>query len=107
MFNIKQKIILGFEIDSCSMTITLTKDITGYKQLVTPHKIYQRKLAFFIGNIVGRFTAVSFGSLYYRSLKKDKLEALKISKFNYDTYLTLLDNSITELQWCDNNIEQA
>ena len=46
-------------------------------------------------------------SSYYRSLEKDKLEALKISKFNFDTYLTVPVNSISELQWWVSNIEEA
>ena len=30
-----------------------------------------------------------------------------ISKFNYDTFSTFSDNSISEVQWWVNNIEQS
>ena len=65
----KQKItFLGFEIDSCSMTISLTKHkkekIKGLcKQLLTSHEICQREPASVIGNIVSSFTAVPYGPL--------------------------------------------
>ena len=109
----KQKIaFLGFEIDSCSMSLTLTKGKKGKikslcKQLLTFRKICLRELASVIVNIAASFTIVSYGSLYYKSLEKDRLEALKISKLNYDTNLTLSNDSISELPWWVNNTEQA
>ena len=66
----KQKIIfLGFEIDPCSTTITLTKNKKEKfkrlcRQLLTLHKICQRELASVIGNIVSSFAAVPCGPLY-------------------------------------------
>lgn len=51
-------------------------------------------MAYIIGNIAGSIATVPSGPLYYRILEKDKLEALKVFKFNYDTYLTLPDNFI-------------
>ena len=60
-------------------------------QLLTPLKNCQREIAFAFRNTVASFTAVLYGPLFYRSLKRDMLEALKISKFDFDTYLTLSD----------------
>ena len=59
----QEKTLLGFENDSCSMTITLKKekkirDEGLCKQLLTPHNICQRQLASVIGNIVANFKAV-------------------------------------------------
>ena len=84
------------------MTITLTNDKKEKikrlcKQLQTLRKICKRELASVIGNIVTTFRAVPYDHLYYTSLGNNKLETIKISKFNLDTYLTLSDSLISEL----------
>ena len=94
------------------MTITLTKNKkekikSSSKQLLTPLKICQGEIASVIGNIVASFTTVPYGTFHYRNLEKDKLEALKISKYNCDAYLTLSNNSISALRWWVSNMEQA
>ena len=68
------------------MTITLTdkkkdkifrmcSDILEIK-----HNVTIREVASLIGNLVASFPALSHGELFYRSLEKDKIKALKNSK---------------------------
>lgn len=82
-FTPKQKItFLGFEFDSCSKTITLTKNKKEKikrlcKKLLTPHKICQRELASVIDNTVASSTAVPYDPFYYGSLAKDTFDTFR------------------------------
>ena len=99
--NILQKLGLTIHpIKSCSApkqsSMTVKKDKNEKikrlcLQLLTPLKVFQRELASAFCNTVASLTAVLYGPLFYRSLKRDMLEAIKISEFDFDTYLTLSD----------------
>jgi len=48
-----------------------------------------------------------YGSLYYRSLERDKTYALKISYGNFDSQMTLTNESYQELKWWIANIDKS
>ena len=66
-----------------------------------------RELAHVIGLLVSSFPGVQFGRLHYRHLELDKVEALKISKGNYDAQARLSQETYTELKWWIDNIMSA
>ena len=43
-----------------------------------------RKIARLLGKFTSSFPAVCFGTFHYRSLKRDKILALKFAKENFD-----------------------
>ena len=109
-----QKIIfLGFEIDTLNMTLTLTsnkkeniRDIATVLLLKKSCSI--RTLASFLGNIVSSFEAVPNGKLYYSNIEQQKIEALKISKGNFDINIKQLSSaSLSEIKWWHNQIMHA
>ena len=53
------------------------------------------------------FEAVPFGRLYYRLTEKDKIEALKNSKGNFDCHMTLPDTAYLQLVWWEQNISES
>ena len=109
-----QKItFLGFEIDTLNMTLTLTsnkkehiRDIAAVLLLKQSCSI--RTLASFLGNIVSSFEAVPNGKLYYSNTEQQKIEALKVSKGNFDINIKQLSSaSLSEIKWWHNHIMHA
>ena len=66
-----------------------------------------RQLASVIGKLVAAFPAVQFGPLYYRSLEKDKILALKNNAGHFDRKTKLSQAAKIELQWWIFNIHSA
>ena len=62
-----------------------------------------RKIASFIGNLTASLPAVPFGKLHYRSLEREKISALKISKGDFDAKMTLSKSAIEDTKWWINN----
>ena len=58
-----------------------------------------REVAQIIGLLVSSFPAVRYGECHYRVIEQDKIEALKITKGNFDKYMQLSTRSIEELNW--------
>ena len=63
-----------------------------------------RKLAQIIGKIVATFPGSRFVALYYRELDKNKQDGLQKRKYNYEAYVKLFQESITELTWWQQNL---
>ena len=90
---------LGSYIDSIKMTVELPQDKTNtIVDLAT--EIYHSTspvaiclLSKFIGYVVSSFP------LFYRSLKKDKIQGLKQNNFSYDAKAILSDQSKQDLLW--------
>ena len=101
-------VILGFIINSLTMTIQLTTETPlGLKTVcvgflratILPIK----EAASAIGRIVASFPGVMHGPLFYRHLEKDKCLALQQAKGNFDARMSLSLQAKGELQWwCDN-----
>ena len=67
-------------------------------------KLYKiRKFAKIIGKIVATLPGSRLGVLYYRGLDKNKQYGLRKSKYNYEVYVKLFQESITELTWWQKN----
>ena len=109
----RQKLaILGFVIDSVSMTIQLTSDkATKLKHACTEMLKHQRpsirSVASLIGQLVASFSGVMFGLLYYRHLDRNKVLALKQAKGNFDACMSLSLQAKSELQWWIKNVEST
>ena len=63
-----------------------------------------RNVAKVIGLIVSSFSAIEIGKLFYRNLEKEKIEALKKSKGNYEAYMHVTESMKSELKWWYLNI---
>ena len=64
-------------------------------------------LAEVIGLLVSSFPGVLYGPLFYRHLENDKTTVLRESKGNYSAYMTLSEESLQELRWWCDNIENV
>ena len=100
---------LGFLINSEAMKVTLPfSKVEKIKEMCSSlyHSQYVsiRYLASVIGTIVSSFPAVKFGPLHYRSLECDKIEALKFSKGNFDSYVYISKAACDEAKWWMDNI---
>ena len=60
-----------------------------------------------IGYLVSSLPAVQFGALYYRSVEKDKINALKNSKGNFKATMSLSVKAKHELKWWIDKIDQS
>ena len=102
-------IFLGFKFDSVSMTIELTKDkkqrIFEMASVIAnnPH-VPIRKLSSLLGNIVAALPAIPYGKLNYRKIEAEKIEALYENAFNYESYMLLSQEALTEIDWWRVNI---
>ena len=106
-------VTLGFIINSVKMTIRLTRDkAIGLKRdcellLKSDKPKLIRDVARVIGKIVASFPGVMYGPLYYRYLERDKSQALKSEKGNFDAYMVLSPKAKSELTWWVSNVEVA
>ena len=103
---------LGFELNSITMTVTLTKErATKIKQkcatilAAKQHTILN--LAHVIGHLVSSSPGVEHGPLYYRSSVHEKTTSLANHHRNYDAQITLSADSVSDLHWWVNNVETA
>lgn len=103
---------LGFWLDSEKMTVTLPvekvqKISNSCKDLRQKKKVQIRDLARVIGLLVSSFPAVTWGPLNYRHLERNKAEALKENKGNFDAWTHLTCEAEFELTWWIENIATA
>lgn len=104
-----QKIaFLGNIIDSVKMTVTLTDErkeniLYECKKLHKKSEASIRNVASVIGLIVSSFSAIEFGPLHYRSLERNKIDALKCSRGNFDSLMYISDQMKDDLSWWINN----
>ena len=95
------------------MTVSLTQDdkkatITPILQNLVKNPVAKIQLiAKAIGHIVSSFPGVKYGGLYYRNLEMDKVEALKLSKGNFESPMIISREGIAELEWWINNIDNS
>lgn len=108
----QELVLLGFIINSIDMTIILTPEKKlAIKQLclslISKHMPTIREVAQVIGKIISSFPGVTHGPLYYRAIERNKTEALKIRKGNFDKRMTLSEDSKIELQWWAQNVIES
>ena len=103
---------LGFNLDSISMTVSPTeekivKTVRVCKKLKEKQQPLISEVAEVIGILVSNFQGAQFGPLYYRSLERDKTNALSYSKGNYNAPMVLSARSVIELDWWITNMPLA
>ena len=101
--------ILGFTINSVNMTVSLKKEKKEQlayliRKTINKKIIKIRKFAQIIGKIVAALPGSRFGALYYRGLDENKQYGLRKSKHNYEAYVELFQESVTELTWWQENL---
>ena len=98
MFNPTTRIIfLGFIIDSCLMTVTLTDEKKQKLQKLVDTMLSKnarylftiREVARVIGIIVSSLPGSLYGALYYRKIENEKNKALVENYGNYEAKMTL------------------
>ena len=108
----QQLTYLGFDLDSVSMTVQLTKQRAATikqkcESILDGKHITILALAQVIGHLVSSFPGVKYGPLYYRHLESDKTTLLAHNQGSYDARAVLSTDSISELRWWINNVETA
>ena len=103
---------LGFTLDSQSMTISLPDDkkaeiIKECTTLIGAQSPHIRYVARVIGKLIATFPAVQYGPLYYRSLERDKIYALRANRGHFDRVMQLSGKAKQELRWWINNIRKS
>lgn len=106
----KKILFLGNMIDSEQMIVYLPDDkkeriIEECSLLVTKESAKIRDVAKVIGIIVSSFSAVEFGKLWYRNLENAKINALRSSAGNYDSYMHISNLMKEDLKWWIENIQ--
>ena len=104
---------LGFILDSRSMTITLPADrITRIKEFFLNLRSHYRSVSIrdtakAIGYMVSCLPAVPFGGIHYRTLENDKIQALKMSKGNFDAPMALSKLALSDVDWWLSNVNNS
>jgi len=73
-------------------------------QIITSKTITTRKLSSFIGLCVHAFNAITLAPLHYRSLERDTIKNLAVYNGDYDSPITLSQESTTEVIWWYENV---
>ncbi|XP_077991021.1 uncharacterized protein LOC144445357 [Glandiceps talaboti] len=100
---------LGFDIDSVSMTVTLTqgkieKMITECNMLTRKDSESIRMFAKIIGLMISSILGVEFGPLYCRSLEMAKIKALQWQNGNFEACMAITSNMKKDLDWWVRNL---
>ena len=95
---------LGFILNYITMTVKLTdgrkeKLKNACQKLAGKDQCTIQNLAEVIGLIVSSLPGVEYGPLHYRSLERDKTDALKENKGNFGASMTLYQNARENLYW--------
>ena len=103
-------VVLGFVINSLTLTVMLTKERAVYlkkycTQVLGSPKITIQQVAKVIEQIVSSFPGAMHGPLYYRNLESNKSHALKTSRGNFDAHMSLSIEASQELNWWIANVE--
>ena len=105
----KEIIFLGFVLNSSNMTVSLPmeKKVRIYHSCdvyLQDTVFIIRDIASFIGLLVSSLPAIQYGGIFYRYLEKCKINALKLSRGNFDGTMKLDKESKNEIQWWKSNI---
>ena len=89
---------LEFIINTIRMTVTLTDekrtDLKGkLENLLEREALAIREVVSVVGHKVASFPASAFGSLYYRNIERDKINALKIANGDFNMHMQLSEQA--------------
>ena len=97
-------VFLGFKLNSINMTIGVTEEkIKKFNKLFkqfSMEKTYTiRQVAELVGVLVSLSIAIPLGTLYTKVLERDKADALKLNKGNFDAKMKLSPLACDDLKW--------
>ena len=100
---------LGNDIYSRDMTVTLPQEkvkliVQECSKLREKHVVTIRVVARILGLMVSTFTAVEYGPLHYRNIEREKIEALKSSRGDFDGLMLISGTIKSDLQWWIDNL---
>ena len=101
--------ILGFAIDSVAMTVSLketkNRDLSNLiSKTIAKTFTRIRKLLQIIGKIVAALPGSMCGALYYRHIELNKQHGLRHTKWNYEGFVKITKESLSELTWWKENL---
>lgn len=101
---------LGFVLNSVTMTVQLTTERkeklkNACLKLIEKDTCKIQNLAEVIGLIVSSLPGVEYGPLHYRSLERDKTNALRENKGNFGASMTLSLEAKSEIHWWLSNVD--
>ena len=105
----QELILLGFVLNSLTMTISLTplraqKLVNACSMLLKMEKPTIRTVAQVIGLMVASFPAIPHAQLFYRALERDKTKALQQQKGDFEAIMTYSSEAKSDLKWWVQNI---
>lgn len=101
---------LGVEIDTVDMSLTITTErksrlIEVCQKVVNNRQNVIRDVAQVVGLLVSSFIAVPHGPLYYRTIEREKIMALRQNGNRWDKMMVLSDAANREIRWWIANTE--
>ena len=103
---------LGFELDSREFKIFLTRDkeeklIRAAQQLLEKPSPTIREVAGLVGLMVAFSQAFIYGEAHFKSLEKDKIEALARSRGDFDHTMLVSSEGRKDILWWLGNIQNS
>ena len=100
---------LGFALDSQEMVVSLTKDkvekfCRAGIQLLQKESASIREVAGLVGLIIAYSQAFDYGLAHVKYIENEKIEALKISRGNFDVPMSLSEKAKEDIRWWLRNI---
>ena len=100
----QQVSILGFDIDSMTMLITVGEEKTRKaihlcSQALQLETMTIRHLAKIIGTLISLFPACPLGKAHYRSLETIKFEALSLHRWDWEAHCSIYGQAISDIHW--------
>lgn len=104
-------VFLGYEINSVSMQVSLTdkkreKFIRAANDILSQPACSIRELAGMVGLMTAYSTAVEYGEAHSKLIEFDRNEALKVSRGNFDKFMTISDSGCQDINWWLNNLNR-
>ena len=104
--------MLGFILNSKTMTAKPTQQkiesvLAVCQKLLSKKKPTIRSCAKALGTMISCFPGILYGPLYYRQLEKEKTEALKMNKGDFESFMSPSPSAKLELEWWIRNISLA
>lgn len=102
---------LGFVLNSVLMEVSLSKEkASNIRRLIIDFislkTVTIRDFAQIIGSLVALDNGVWIGPIFWRRLEIDKATWLKINKFDFDSVMTLSQESEEDLRWWLDNVDK-
>ncbi|KAK3092616.1 hypothetical protein FSP39_005025 [Pinctada imbricata] len=108
----QEMVFLGFILNSKEMTVRLPREKVHNIQALCRKMRFSDEVEILqvsqlLGLMVASFPGVEYGSLYYRRLENDKVDALKLSRGNYKAKMKIKDDTKMDLDWWIQNLPKS